>query len=886
MKVVKPQRVGLLTRPYEVRRELRLGVSVLLFVPLGSTRALLSEVALWKLAAEEMGGAALDAGIPKSRCEYLVVGSAHPVLAEGQGQCAVRATVAGQQKTLLVAGDRYFHQGGISEPQHFESLPLDWAYAFGGPGHASNPHGRGLVPEDVGGVPSLRLPNIEYPNDQMQSPSSRPQPAGFRALDVTVPERAQKAGTHDARWLREDFPGFARDIDWTFFNVAPGDQQFDGDAFALDAAYEFRNMHATRGIIEGHLPNVRARCFVSRVGRAPDALEEVPLRLGTIWFFPGRERAVLVYHGATEVIEDDASDITHLLAAAEDAAGEGRLAQYYSEVLGRRLDPEKGYLEGLKDSQLCPTELSPPDPVDAQLEAEFTGEDLLELRQAKRRDREIAERRAEVAALGLDPDVHGPVAIPEEPVPSLEDLPAFVEKVVADAERMQREQAEDAERRHRENEALFVTLGLDYGVVREELAPKPGGPPEFTAAGRAADLRQQIDAFAAQGLPTQHMQEILDNPEQQRMWRFAEEQELQGYRVSAHLRAPALARSADASAQARAVLGEARSHGAAGADYTGVDLSGLDLSGVMLEGALLESARLVGTNLSGAKLANAVLAHADLRGADLDGADLRGANLGGAQLAGANLSNTDLEDAILAGANLEGARLDASHMARTDLSGALCTATSFARVRAAETTFMDCELRGVDFSGAGLARCNFLRVDLREARFSDADLSNAVLLGCQVAAADFSRARLVNLRAVEQTVFDGASFLGADLSAANLRGSSLKAVRLELAKLDGADLSAASLEGANLYRCVARGARFGRADLTRARLVGANLMEAFMASARLDGADLTGAQLFGADLSRIHLDLATKIDAESLLHARIYPVRAGGRSPLPDSGAT
>jgi uncharacterized protein YjbI with pentapeptide repeats len=886
MKVIKSQRVSVLTRPYEVRRELRLGVSVLLFVPLGKARALLSEIALWKVAAEEMGGVpVLDAGIPKSRCEYLVAGAAYPVLGRENRECAVRATVGGHQKTLLVAGDRYWENGSISEAQPFDKIPLDWRHAFGGPNFAPNPVGRGLVPEDESGVPVLRLPNIEYSNEQVQDRAARPRPAGFGALDVTVPVRAQKAGTYDARWLKEDFPGFAQDIDWTFFNVAPPDQQFDQDAFALDTEYELRNLHPSRGVIEGRLPNFRARCFVSRAGKPPEALEEVSLRLGTLWFFPAVERAVLVFHGAAEVAEDDASDITHLVAAAEDAGSDGRPASYYAEVLGRRLDRENGHIAALKDGDLCPSELAPVDSAAAEFDAEAEGEDLLEQRQAKRRDREIAERRAEIVAYGLDPDDHGPRLASEEPVPTLDEMPAFLEKIQAEVERHEREQKEDAERRERDNVALFEQLGLDYGVVRTELAHPVSGPPELTAEARADDLRQMIASYEAQGLPTAHIQEILDDPEQQRMWRFAEEKGRQAYRLSAHFQHPAPAASAEASERARAALGQLRSLGAGGMDFTGADLSGLDLAGINLEGAFLESVCFAGTNLRGAKLSGAVLAHADLRGADLEGAALRGANLGAAQLGGANLGNAELEDAILKDARLERVRFDGAHLASTDLSGAKFEATSFARVNASETTFMDCEMRGTDFTGAQLERCNFMNVDLSEARFCDANLSASVMFGCKVVAADFMRARLVGLRAVEGTVFDRASFFGADLGTANLRELSLQGVRLEHAKLDRADLSSANLEGANLYRSIARGALFGRANLTRVRFVAANLMGARLASARLDGADLTGAHLYAADLSRIHLDSATRFEPASLVHARIYPVRQGSRVLLPDLGA-
>jgi hypothetical protein len=106
MKVLKPQRVAVLTRPYEVRRELRLGVSVLLFVPLGDERALLPEVSLWPVAAEEMGAPVLDVGIPKLRswparrtpCSARKAGSApsEPRWRGGRRPCSLREIATGK----------------------------------------------------------------------------------------------------------------------------------------------------------------------------------------------------------------------------------------------------------------------------------------------------------------------------------------------------------------------------------------------------------------------------------------------------------------------------------------------------------------------------------------------------------------------------------------------------------------------------------------------------------------------------------------------------------------------------------------------------------------------------------------------------------------------
>jgi uncharacterized protein YjbI with pentapeptide repeats len=881
MKVIKSQRIGVLTRPYEWRRELQLGVSLLAYVPLGERRELLPEVALWQLAGEEMGVPVIDEGIPKSRAEYLLAGSAFPALGELATECTVRATVAGASKSLVVTGDRRWDFDRMTPAQPYRSMPLEWRLAFGGASDPYNPLGRGADSVDVDGVPVHFLPNIEYPHELVRDRSARPGPAGFRALDVTWPQRAHKAGTYDDRWLKEGFPGFANDIDWSFFNVAPNDQRFERDRFDLDTAYEFHNMHPRSARIAGCLPNVRARCFVNRAGQTFERLEELPLRLTTLWFFPSRERAVLVYQGTVPVQEDDGSDITHLLAAAEDAAVEARGRDYYVGVITRRCDPKADLTFTLKDSDLCPEALCAPSEADP-LQSEMTGEGLLNKRLERKRDRDIEENRELVRSYGLDPDQHAPLpAPPTPPPPTLEQLPQALEQAMAESRAIEEEQKRYMAKQDEENEELFKRLGLDYGVVRAEMAQEHRGPPTFSAEGQAEDLRQTMAMLAAQGLPTDHVQEILDDPEQRHIWQESERGALEMYRVSAHLQGAAPAQSPEANERARARLLALLAGGAEGCDLTGCDLTGLNLAGARLERALLESSKLAGCDLRGAKLAGAVLAHADLRGALLDGADLRNANLGGSQLEGASLLEAEFEGAVLARANLARARLDRAHFAQTDFSGARFQGTSFAGVRASQTIFMDCDLSGSDFSGALLTACNFLNVDVRQARFCGADVSRAVFVAAKGAGADFAEARLQNLRCANVCDFEGASFIGADLSEANLRGSKLRGAQFSKAKLDRADLSSADLTEAVLYQVSAVSARFVRAELTRARLIGANLMEAILASARIDGADLTGAHLFGADLSRLFLDDATRLEATILTRARIYPLRSQRLAPPP-----
>lgn len=873
MKVIKPLRLGVLSRPYEFKRQFRLGVSVLAMFPLSGERSLLPEIALWGMATAELGDSpVLDLGLPKGRPEYLVAGQAFPPDGEAT-QCPVGVHFAGRRKTLLVTGDRYYVGDSISAPKPFRSMPVDWPHAFGGKGFPKNPSGRGLDVSKVGDLDVCWLPNVEYPQTFVRGPADRPEPAGFRAIDPSWPQRARKAGTYDARWLREDFPGFAQDMDPTYLNLAPLDQHLE-DAIALDGHYEIHNMHPKMPVLAGQLPSVRARCFVNRQLAAFDNLEEIDTRLTTVWFFPSSDRGVLVFHGTVVTAEDDASDITHLLVAAEEMDVALPLT-HYRDVITRRCDRTQGHLYVLKDSELCPAPFCTADGDADTVKAEAEGEDLVRKRLKKKLRREIEESRAMVASLGLDPDEHGLKVPPEEePPPSLEKLPEFLARVQAEAEQQQVEQQAEAAKKEKEIEALVRSLGLDYEAIRRETTTKPVGPPAFTAKRQAAELQQMMQQYSAQGLPTDHIQQILDDPETRRVWDESERLGREAYRRTAHFQDPAPTRDADASAATRRELSEGSVKDYSSVDWTGADLSGMNLAGANFEGSFMERVDLRLTNLQGANLRGAVLAHGDLRGVDLRGADLRNANLGGSRLHDAHLEGTQLEGAVLAKANLSNARLDGANVKQTDFSEAVFDKSSLARVQASETTFLKVSMRGVSFEGATLIACNFLELDLAQACFRDADVSKSVFLRIDGTGADFTKAKLHNARFVEGCVLRDAVFAGAELHEANLRETDLANTSFRAATLDGADLSKAKLAGADFYRASAKNARFGKADLSEAKLLSVNLMGATLAGAHLEGADMTGCNLYGADLSRVWMNHNTRYADCLSVRTRVHPTRS------------
>lgn len=138
-------------------------------------------------------------------------------------------------KRLRVTGDRVWQGGTPSQPRHFTTMPICYERAYGGidPGSRDseqpqwdmrNPIGTGFV-LDAAHSEGLRLPNVEYPDQLMQSWSDRPAPAGFGPLGVHWQPRVGLAGTYDERWMRERQPLLPQDFDDRHYQCAPADQQ-------------------------------------------------------------------------------------------------------------------------------------------------------------------------------------------------------------------------------------------------------------------------------------------------------------------------------------------------------------------------------------------------------------------------------------------------------------------------------------------------------------------------------------------------------------------------------------------------------------------------------------------------------------------------------------
>lgn len=878
MKTIKPQKVSVLHRTFEHRGRKLFVPSLLLAFPLEATDVLLHEVVLWKTVAEELDETTpLDEMMLKPRAEALLTGRAFPPGGKAAPSCGVRMKVGRVDKKLVVVGDRHWTQTGPTDPVPFKEMPLGWSQAFGGESYADNPVGLGADPVERGGKRVQPLPNVEPPGKLVTSPSDRPRPASFAALPFHWPVRQALTGTYDDVWRKTRYPGFPDDTDLALFLVAPPDQRFEGflqggEPFVLE------NLHPTQARIEGRLPTHQARCFITRSeaseGDVP-ALEEIKLERDTIHFFPAAGVGVLVFRGVVEVEEDDASDVFHVVAAAE-AAGEPKPRSHYQQAFAARLDPEGGGFASLKDRELLP----PTPDGHAPLAVEQYGDlgellatdGLLAENQHRGASKRVEAAREACREAGLDPDELFPEPAPPPPKPDLENLDVLVEQV-----RQQHEEAvAESKKKKAELQAKAAEALAAAGIDEAQLTEGSGGPPTFSAEAEIERMKQRVELLRIAGSPTEELERQLDDPSWVEQLHTAEAKLRDAYRRLAQHYPPA-APNAERAQSLRAEVERSRAEGTslAGRDLTGADLSGLDLCGVDLSQSFLEGADLTETDLSEAKLDRAVLARARLHQTRLRGASLHGTSFGAAELWDADLEGADAREAVFAKAQISRTSLAALSLDGADFYEARLEQVSFAGAKARRLLFMSIALEGADFSGSELLECVFFECQLSAARFSQATLNGTIFVGCEAKKACFDGAQANNLRAAKESDFSGASFVGAVLDHAAFRGTAFPGADFRGASLTGADLSVCDLQDAQLSRAVAPKAMLMKADLRRAACVEANFMEAVLQKANIRGTDFSRANLFRADFARIEGDQSTRFDGALRKYVRFVRQEGG-----------
>lgn len=339
MKVVKPLQISYFPNFQRFSGEwYQLHTGILAWdLTTGDTR---TEIDLWKAAGPlNTKQIPIDEFSPKPHSEFLVFGSFWSPRGAPVEAGYVEVEVGETTKRLSVFGERRWKSAAglvttFTKPEPFLSLPIDWENAFGGPKYETNPLGIGLDEDpETGDRP---LPRVEIYGQEMGDHKSRPASASYLPIPVSHPERAECRGSYDGDYLEKFFPGYPDDLDTRFFNRTPEDQWIQNDLTA-GCSFSIRNMHPTKDIISGFIPDFLIRVFQIPKANDGNQFDEVVMRPDTVWFFPEAELGALIFHGSNPTEFHDWEHLESITVAYERRSQERKSVAHYERSVRARV---------------------------------------------------------------------------------------------------------------------------------------------------------------------------------------------------------------------------------------------------------------------------------------------------------------------------------------------------------------------------------------------------------------------------------------------------------------------------------------------------------------------------------------------------------------------
>lgn len=869
MRIDKPENMAVLAQRGEGRAGSPATLSLLLGFGLRPDgRAVpLPEPELWAAAGRALGPTGtLHAGLPEHGAQVLVHGDAWPAPGQERArhvQVGLRVlSPDGRQvgasdgpaidKRLDVFGDRELDAVlGAGPAQEFEHLPLDLSRAFGGPGHAENPQGRGAAAAHGDAGPSWPMPNVEYPDDRLRRRGQQVRPATLGPLGPL--QRAlppdQLAGAA-ANWLRAwPHAGFAARQQ----AHAPADQWLP-QGLRGDENVELLHLHPLHARLSCQLPALRPRCLwgVCEAGQAGSpSWREFPLRAHTLWLFPQELTGVIVYRAEVDAGFDPGATDAWLLTAWDSLEGPPAPAGEHVRAWELRHPAEP------PEPQAAAAPAAPA-PVAAAADTAASTHPA----PAPRRGPDALTQAREDAIRRLRRNGWSQQQIDE--LQRKGWLPQAPEQPASAHELLQQLQAQtDALRSQHHLEDADIQRFIQLAGLDSPATSSPGSP-QAELAQALRELQQHTQrALSQAGLTEAQANRLLEQhqPETADLLRKLRTPPNPGVTAAAgaaeeSARRPQEerdARPAQRPAPTRDDVERWLRDGASleGRQLDGLDLSGLDFSGTDLRGVLACETRFSGCRMQHVRLDQAVLRDADLSAADLRGACLRDTSCARARMPGACLADADASDADFTQADLQGADLAGATLQRAVFEQTCMRELRAARSDARQAQFAGCDLRHSDWQDARLDGSAWLECDLRGACLRRAEARDINLEDSDASDADLSGADLRGSRATAQTCLQRAHLRQADLQGACWEGARLQQADLTACRLDGADLSRVQAGQACMRGVHASGMRLDDADLRGADLDHAKLLQASLAGADLRGASLVSSLCFGADLGDV-----------------------------------
>ncbi len=812
MHIIKPDNLGLFFRTLPREGGFALAVSAYACFPLTRDKGdqLLFEADMWKELAKAFGeNDIFDPGFPKPRAEFLLYGRCFPQKETTGMEVGVR--VGNLLKTLQVMGQRYWQGNHCTAPEILNPVRLDWSQAYGSPDFPVNPLGKGHTKEKK--PEKLAAPTLLRPGELLSSVQQEHEPVSFTAIPPFWPQRAKNLGKFDDRWKVEDWPYLPRSSKAEFYCTAPSDQRFDG-FFQGTEIIEIQGAHPQLSTIRCALPGLRARLFAQRSQCDRECFAEIPNLTDTLWLLPEQEIGIVCYRGVLQGVDEDATDVLHVLADWEPLQSDPRPVEYYHQVL---LDSLKSPLdeEPEPEPEPKPAPEAPPEPAPAQAEPTPPPAAL---------EKMVGEAEAAfkkmLGKLKLtEADIEKQLA--KSAPPATAATPQALEAEIAGIEA--------------QLQKLLAARGLTTADVDRVLAEKGKTP---SLAQLSADMDKQL----ASGKLTAEQTEAMKTMKQA----FKTLEELPPVQEPKTPEPEAEPGTVDG--QEEAPQEAAPEQKAAKADYHGQALVGADFRDAVLENADFSDAILHGADFQGAILTNA----------NFSGADLTDARLGEVEANGANFSNARFIATDLRHGNFSQCDFSNACFHRADLDNADCSSCNLLQAelhfsRAKRTSFQGANLTDVNFYGSLLERTAFGDAVMHHVSITECLADGAEFYGVNGTGICIRRTSMVKSRADKHTRLEKIMLNNVNMTQARWAGANVKNAHFWNILLNGADFSNALLENNTMSRVQGKRVNLLRAEIISPRLRRVNLFKSSLRKAKLVNGRAMLANLYGVDLYGLHL---------------------------------
>ncbi|MFD4840215.1 DUF2169 domain-containing protein [Achromobacter sp. NPDC058515] len=870
MKVLKPNRLSCLARPYRHLNSNYLATTVYAMVDFSSGFHLETEQRLWGLFNEEsvlnFGAEALDFGIPKRTPEIILNAYAFGKYAVN-GRTAVSVSVNNVRKDLWVSGDRYWTDGKPGPALPFDTMPINWRNAYGGEGFEENPLGKGHRATEINGLHVRFLPNIEDPAHPVIREGQRYAPAGYSAIPIESPGRNRMLGTYDEHWRTHEFPGFARDIDWEYFNQSPARQRLNrlqaGDKIV------FTHLHPGKEKLATTIPPLVARAFIRRaetIARRAGFLEEVPLGLTTYWAYPHLEKAILLYQGAVPVSEDDASDVSHVLYAAEHD-GSAKSPAYYEDVFHHRVDPETGALHALLEKQLVDTRFIRSTSLD-----EISLSPLLQNKRRKL-ERELAQNASRKDGYCAKPEDAARVEAELAWLKKSQNGKIARDDVVLDM--LQRQQQE-------------ISLKAVKQQFRERRQASTQGPHERSQAvehDQQRFLEERRKALLAR-MKEDAEKDIESGRGPQAMAGQAAQDQLRRLRLQQFEQFADIVSSAPGAKPAKRdwsgnpkrlhrifglnqLITEPLPAGFDGYELHGFVAAAASYAGWNLRGLTIRESRISGCDFSKSQMACCDFDQVVFNGCDFSSADWSQAHFRQCQFIACRLPNVQSDKAKFEDCRFVQSDLTAWMHLKITLKGCV-----FEHCRFVNFSCMRGRLERVEFENCHFLRHAFIKGRVMGLRMEACRIDSLSFVGiAAIQGLRISRCDASKLYVAPETSIPDIGISHSTISASSFRTVDFNHGNVVASDLSTCDFSEAKMQDVNLVDSFFKRCLFIRTDLSQARIANSDFSEAQMKSADLSGADLRHVSFFSAELSMIRADAGT-IQRDMLMdRSNAYPLR-------------